>query len=83
MNATEIFAWATVIGVGSGVVILGIGYTFAPKRTRRTVNYILNTYREAKQAKEGKEGETIEVPDFETRPFRKVPDPRIEKEPEL
>jgi hypothetical protein len=83
MSASEIFAWASVIGIGSAVVALAIGYTFAPKRTRRTVNYILNTWREAKQAKEGKEGDTIEVPDFETRPFKKVPNPRIEKEPEL
>jgi hypothetical protein len=81
MSATEIFAWATVIGIGSAVVAMAIGYTFAPKRTRRTVNYILNTWREAKQAKEGKEGDTIEVPDFETKRFPKVP--RIEKEPEL
>lgn len=58
---------------------LAIGYTVAPKRTRKTVNYILNTFKEAKQAKEHPE-ETIEVPDFETKQLPKVPNPRTSGE---
>lgn len=65
------------------VVVLGIGFTVAPKRTRKTVNYLLTTWAEFKQVKKGDPVDQIAVPDFETKALPKVPDPRIsgEKQP--
>ena len=60
------------------VLVLFVSFMVAPKRTRKTVNYLLNTFAEFKQAKEHPE-EKIEVPDFETRAIPKVPHPRPPK----
>lgn len=79
MSAPELITYATIVGIGGAAVILFIGFMVSPKRTRRTVNYMLNTLYEFKQAKSGKDGEKIEVPNFETVQQQKVPDPREKK----
>ena len=74
-NIVTVLVYAALAVLG----LLALGFTIAPKRTRKTVNYILNTFAEAKQAKEHPE-EKIEVPDFETKALPKVPDPRTSGE---
>lgn len=72
-----------VYSVIGAVVFLFIAFTVAPKRTRRTVNYLLTTWAEFKQVKKGDPAEQIEVPNFETVKLPKVPGPRTsgEKKP--
>jgi hypothetical protein len=69
--------------VVGAVVILFILFTFFPKRTRKTVNYLLTTWAEFKQVKKGDPVDQIAVPDFETKQLPRVPDPRTsgEKKP--
>lgn len=66
--------------VVGAVAILFVSFTFFPKRTRKTVNYLLLTWAEFKQVKKGDPAEQIAVPDFETKALPKVPDPRSSKE---
>lgn len=66
-NVLTVIAYA-VIGL---LAILLVGFTVAPKRMRRTVNYLLTTYQEWKQVKADPNAQ-IEVPDFETKKFPKV-----------
>jgi hypothetical protein len=47
-----------------------------PKRTRRTVNYLLNTAHEIREVKSSDPTVRIEVPDFETKQLPRTPDPR-------
>lgn len=62
------------------VALLFVLFTFFPKRTRKTVNYLLLTWAEFKQVKKGDPAEKIEVPDFETKKMERVPDPRTSGE---
>lgn len=57
------------------VVLLFVSFTLFPKRTRRTVNYLLQTYAELRQAKADPNAD-IEVKDFETKQLPKVKHPR-------
>ena len=65
------------------LLALIVGFVFWPKRTRKTVNYLLNTAHEIREAKSADPTVKIEVPDFETKVIPKVPDPRQsgEKQP--
>lgn len=75
---SEILSQAANAVIWFGIVaipLLFLCFMVAPKKTRKTMNYLLNTYKEYRQAKEHPE-EKIEVPDFETRgPMPKVPPP--------
>lgn len=74
-QAANAVIWAVLVAVP---ILFVLFFTF-PKRTRKTVNYVLNAYAEYKQAKEHPE-EKIEVPDFETKgPMPKVPHPKEKK----
>jgi hypothetical protein len=73
-------AIVVVVLLLTGVVALVVGYVIAPSRTRKTVDYLLNTFRLAKAAKGGPTDAPLEVPNFETAmPFKAVPPP--EKKP--
>ena len=66
------------------VAVVFLCFMLFPKRTKRTVEYMLVAFHEYKEAKKGEPNAKIELPDLETKkPFKAVPDPRIEKEPEL
>jgi hypothetical protein len=62
------------------LLALIVGFVVAPKRTRRTVNYVLNTVHEIREAKSLDPTVLIEVPDFETKQLPRTPDPRKSKE---
>lgn len=67
----------TAIGGG---VLLFLSFNFAPKRTRKTVDYMLNTARAILNLRKGETAKPVEVPDFETKQIPEVPDPRSSKE---
>lgn len=64
------------------VAVLFVCFMVAPKRTLRTVNYMLNALHEFKEAKKGEPDAKIEVPNFETikEPIKAIPDKRKSKE---
>lgn len=61
--------------LGSGALLF-LSFTIAPKRTRKTVDYLLNTARAILTLRKGDVAKPVEVPDFETKVIPKVPDPR-------
>lgn len=67
--------WITV----GTVAFLFVCFTFFPKRTRKTVNYLLTTWAEFKQVKKGDPVDQIAVPDFETKQLPKTPHPKEKK----
>lgn len=63
------------LSVGIGAALF-VSFTVAPKRTRKTVDYLLNTARAILNLRKGETTQPVEVPDFETHVIPKVPNPR-------